>query len=165
MKKAASLIGITGFLLFVSAGLQAQTTQGSLNQLELARMFLGTWEENSGNDTIGAWEGKLYGEALEVHVYMKANATKIDSYITLFGYDRRDGKLKGCNFFPNSQLVTWIGAFTTGKILRIDGLDSFKPEAIWWKAEFEFISPDEVIIRNFNHSGVKTAEYSFKKVH
>ncbi len=164
MKKVGLRIGILGLLLFVPIGLQAQTTQTSLNQIELTRQFLGTWEENSSNDTIGAWEGKLYGEAVEAHVYLKANGSKIDSYITLFGFDRRDGKLKGYNYFPNSQFATWIGAFTTEKIFKIDGLDSFKPEVIWWKAEFEFKSPTEVILRNFNHSGEKTAEYTFIKV-
>jgi hypothetical protein len=54
--------------------------------------------------------------------------------------------------------------FTTDKIFKIDGLDTYKPEIIWWKAEFEFKTPTEVFIRNFNSEGVKTGEWTFKKV-
>ena len=110
------------------------------------------------------WVGELYGNIVEAHIYMSVNGTRHDSYLTLIAYDGRDGKLKGCNFFPNSNFVTWVGEFTTDNIFKIDGLDTFKPDVIWWKAEFEFITPTEAIVRNFNHSGVKTFESAFVKV-
>ena len=150
--------------LCFSNGVKAQIAQTRPNQLELARQFLGTWQENAVRDTVGMWEGNLYGEAVLVYVYMKTNNAKIDSYLVLFGYDERDDKIKGCNYFPDSKFVTWVGSFTTEKLLKIDGLDSFNPEIIWWKSEFEFKSPSEVIIKNFNHAGEKMAEYTFIKV-
>jgi hypothetical protein len=164
MKKLSSTTLIFVFLLFISIGIQAQTTQAKLNQVELVKQFLGTWQANIGKDTVQMWEGKPYGKALIVDVYMVIKGIKSDSYLSCFGYDDRDDKLKGYNLFLNSNFGTWIGVFITDKMLKIDGLDSFKPEIIWWKAEFEFKTTTEAIVRNFSPEGVKTGEWTFKKV-
>ena len=37
-------------------------------------------------------------------------------------------------------------------------------EIIYWKAEFEFKTPAEVIIRNFNPEGLKTGEWTYNKI-
>jgi hypothetical protein len=152
------------FLLFCSNGILAQPTQTKLNQVELAKQLLGTWQANIGKDTVQMWEGKPYGKALISNIYMVIKGIKSDSYLSCIGYDDRDDKLKGYNLMTNADFVTWIGVFTTDKILKIDGLDTYKPEIIWWKAEFDFKTPAEVIIRNFNPEGVKTGEWTFKKV-
>ena len=164
MKKLSSTTLFFVFLLFISMGIQAQSTQTKLNQVELAKQFLGTWQGIIGKDTVGMWEGKLYGEAVMAYVYMVIKGVKSDSYISLFGYDDRDDKLKGYTISPNSEFGTWIGAFTTDKVLKMDGLDTFKPEKIWYKAEFEYKTPTEVIIRNYNAKGIKTGEYTYKKI-
>ncbi len=44
MKKICLTITIAVFLLICSSGIQAQTTQTKLNQVELAKQFLGTWQ-------------------------------------------------------------------------------------------------------------------------
>jgi hypothetical protein len=84
--------------------------------------------------------------------------------MSTFGYDNRDDKIKGYNLLTSADFGTWIGMFTTDRMFKIDGLDNFKPEKIWWKAEFEFKTPTETIVRNFNPEGVKTGEWTFKKV-
>ena len=164
MKKLSLTTLIFLFLLFSFNGIQAQTAQTKLNQVELAKQFLGTWQGNTGKDTVQMWEGKPYGKAVITNVYMVINGIKTDSYLSYFGYDDRDDKLKGYNLFPSADFGTWVGVFTTDKMLKIDGLDTYKPEIIWWKAEFEFKTPTEVFIRNFNSEGVKTGEWTFKKV-
>jgi hypothetical protein len=152
------------FLLICFNGIQAQTNQTKLNQLESAKQFLGTWQTNMGKDTVEMWEGKTYGKTLIVNVYMVIKGVKSDSYLSCFGYDDRDGKLKGYNLMTNASYGTWTGVFTTDKMFKVDGLDTFKPDVIWWKAEFEFKTPAEAIVRNFNPEGVKTGEWTFKKV-
>jgi hypothetical protein len=164
MKKLSSTTLIFVFLLFLSNGIHAQATQTKLNQVELAKQFLGTWQSNTGKDTIQMWEGKLYGKAVIINVYMVIKGNKSDSYMSCFGYDDRDDKLKGYNLMTNADFGTWIGVFTTDKIFKGDGLDSFKPETILWKAEFEFKTPTEVIIKNFNAKGEKTGEWIHKKI-
>jgi hypothetical protein len=164
MKTLRATTMIMAFLILCLNGMQAQTTQAKLNQVELAKQFLGTWQANTGKDTVQMWEGKPYGKTLITNVYMVIKGIKSDSYLSCFGYDDRDDKLKGYNLFANADFGTWIGVFTTGKMLKIEGLDTYKPEIIWWKAEFEFKTPTEVFIRNFNSEGVKTGEWTFKKV-
>jgi len=164
MKKLCFKALIAVFLLFLSNGIQGQTAQTKLNQLELAKQFLGTWQTNLGKDTVEMWEGKLYGNAVVVNVYMVIKGTRSELYISNFGYDNTEGKLKGYNLMPNAGFNTWVGIFTTDKIIKIDGLDSFKPQIIYWKADFEFKTPAEVIVRNYNPEGVKTGEWTFKKV-
>jgi hypothetical protein len=166
MKKLGSTILIFVFLLFISNGIHSQSAQTKLNQLELAKQFLGTWtlQGNIGNDTVTMWEGKLYGKAVLTYVYTIIKGIKSDSYMCSFGYDDREDKLKGYNFFPNADYATWIGMFTTDKMFKIDGVDTFNPKIIWWKSEFEFKTPTEVIARNFNPEGVKTGEWTFKKI-
>jgi hypothetical protein len=152
------------FLLICPIGIQAQTTQTKLNQVELVKQFLGTWQTNIAKDTVEMWEGKPYGKALIVNVYMVIKGTKSDSYVSSFGYDDRDDMLKGYNLMTNASFGTWTGVFTTDKMFKIDGLDTYKTDIIWWKAEFEFKTPTETIVRNFNQGGVKTGEWTFKKV-
>ena len=152
------------FLLCFTIGIQAQSTQTKLNQVELSKQFLGTWQANTGQDTVQMWEGKQYGKAMITNAYMVIKGIKSDSHLSCYGYDDRDDKLKGYSLTTNADFATWIGVFTTDKMFKIDGLDNFKPEIIWWKAEFEFKTPTEVIVRNFNPDGVKTGERTFKKV-
>jgi hypothetical protein len=164
MKKLSFVTMVFVIFLFVSNGIQGQTTQTKLNQVELAKQFLGTWQANMGKDTLEMWEGKPYGKALVVSTYMVIKGVRSDSYLCSFGYDSRDDKLKGYNLFPNAIFMTWIGTFTTDKIIKIDGLDCFNPGIILWKSEFEFKSPEEVIIRNFTPEGIKSGEWTFKRI-
>jgi hypothetical protein len=164
MKKFCLTAASVVFLLFISNGIQSQSTQTKLNQVELAKQFLGTWQGNTSKDTVTMWEGKPYGNAVITYIYTIINGSKSDEYLSCFGYDSRDDKIKGYNLTTNADFVTWSGVFTTDKICNIDGLDTFKPEKVWWKAEFEFKSPTEAIVRNFNPEGVKTGEWTFKKI-
>jgi hypothetical protein len=43
-------------------------------------------------------------------------------------------------------------------------LDSFKPEIVWFKNEIEFKTPAEMIVRGYDAKGVKTGEWTYKKV-
>jgi hypothetical protein len=164
MKRNFLSMAIIVFLLICSNRIQAQTTEPKLNQVELMKQWLGTWQADIGKDTVEFWEGKLYGEAVVINVYQVINGKKSDYYLINCGYDNRDDKLKGYNLLPNSHFGTWIGTFTTDKIFKADMVDTFKPEIVWWKNEVEFKPPSEMIIGAFNAKGVKTGEWTYKKV-
>jgi hypothetical protein len=51
MKKLCLTTVVFVFLMFISNVIQAQSTQTKLNQVELAKQFLGTWQGNTGKDT------------------------------------------------------------------------------------------------------------------
>ncbi len=63
MKKMHLTIGITVFILICSTGMQAQTTQTKLNQVELMKQFIGTWQSNVGKDSVDVREWQNYGSA------------------------------------------------------------------------------------------------------
>jgi hypothetical protein len=157
-----TMIAVT--LLISSNGLQAQTTQTKLNQVELAKQFLGTWQTTFGKDTVEIWDAKPYGKALIITVSQIIKGNKNDSYVCNIGYDDRDDKIKGFNLSPNTDYLTWIGMFTTDKKFNADALDTFKPEIVWWKNEIEFKTPTDMIVRGFDAKGVKTGEWTYKKV-
>jgi hypothetical protein len=152
------------FVLFIPTGIKAQTTQIKLNQVELVQQWLGTWQNDANKDTIDIWEVKPYGKAIIAKVYRIIKGFKSDSYVVNFGYDSRDDKLKGFNLMPNTDFMTWIGAFTTEKLFKVDALDSFKPDIVWMKNEVEFKTPSEMVVRDYNTKGEKTGEWIYKKV-
>jgi hypothetical protein len=49
------------FLLLLTGGIKAQTTQTKLDQLKLAQVFLGAWQQNAGKDTVQISETQQYG--------------------------------------------------------------------------------------------------------
>lgn len=151
-------------LLIGSNRIQAQTEQTKLNQVELMKQWLGTWQGDIGKDTVEIWEGRLYGNAVIINVFQVINGKKSDYYLINCGYDKRDDKLKGFNLLPNSQFGTWIGMFTADKLFKADMVDSFKPEIVWWKNQVEFKPPSEMVVGAFNAQGVKTDEWTLKKV-
>lgn len=152
------------FFLFSFDGIQAQTAQTKLNQVELMKQWLGTWQNDTNKDTVEIWEAKPYGKAIIGIVFRVIKGVKSDLYVINFGYDDRDDKLKGFNLFPNTDYMTWIGLFTTDKLFKADALDSFKPEIVWFKNEIEFKTPTDMIVRGYDSKGVKTGEWTYKKV-
>jgi len=164
MKKLSLTTLIFAFLLLSFNGIQAQTAQTKLNQVELVKQWLGTWQNDVNKDTVDIWEAKPYGKAIIATVYRVIKGVKSDSYVVNFGYDDRDDKLKGFNLFPNTDFMTWIGVFTTDKLFKVDALDSFKPDIVWFKNEIEFKTPTDMIVRGYDAKGVKTGEWTYKKV-
>jgi hypothetical protein len=60
MKKSCSITMITLCLLLFTNTIQAQTAQTKLNQVELIKQIIGTWQSNVGNDTVEVWENHPY---------------------------------------------------------------------------------------------------------
>jgi hypothetical protein len=164
MKRFYLLTGIAVFLVISSNGLQAQTPQTKLDQVGLMKQWIGTWQTTVNKDTVQIWEAIPYGKALIINISYTTKGSKNDSYICNIGYDDRDDKIKGFNLFPNTDYLTWIGVFTTDKMFRADALDSFKPEIVWFKNEIELLTPTEMVVRGFNNQGVKTGEWTYKKI-
>lgn len=163
MKKLFSIATIVVCLLLFTDAIQAQTTQTKLNQVELIKQFLGTYQGTVGKDTVEVWESQLYGNAVIVNVSRIIKGKKSPSYMSNTGFDERDGKLKGFILNPDATYTTWIGSFTSEKTFKGDLLDSFNPEKVWSKFEFAFVNPKEWTSTFYNADGIKTAEYKFIK--
>jgi hypothetical protein len=164
MKKIFLTMTSAVFLLICINGLQAQTTQTQLNQLELFKQFLGTWQADVGKDTVEVWDCQEYGKAFIINVYQVIKDQKTPSYINNVGFDSRDGKLKGYVLWRDGAYLTWIGLYNSEKKFSVDIVDNFVPEKVWEKFEMGYINPKERTWTEFNKDGVKISEVKFVKV-
>ena len=164
MKKNCLILTAVVFLVICINGIQAQTTKSTLNQVELMKQFIGTWNGVIGKDTVEVWETKPYGEALIINVSRIIKGTKSDWSMNNIGFDEREGKYKGYILSINGGYDTWIGWFTADKKFHVDLVDTFDPEKLWFTVEFEFKSPANFISTGFNTDGVKTSEFQYKRI-
>jgi len=65
MKKLSLATTIVILLLVCSDGIQAQTTQSTLSQVELMKQFIGTWKFDLATDTTIFWDLKTFGIGME----------------------------------------------------------------------------------------------------
>ena len=133
------------FLLFCTNGSQAQNIQSKLNQMELMKQLLGTWQNITDEGTVQVLETKLFGEAVIITVTNEIKGEKSPVFMELSGFDDRDGKIKGFLVFPNGKYVTWIGQFITEKTIRGNVIDNFNPEVILWIHEYVILNPKEIM--------------------
>ena len=159
------LAGVTVMLLLVcSTGLQSQTTKTQLNQLEVMKRFIGTWQANVGNDTIEVWDCQPYGEGFIVTVYRITDGQKTPYYVNNVGFDSLDGKLKGYVLWPSGDYMTWIAEYNAEIKFKVELVVNFNPAAVWTRYEMVYISPKERVWINYNLSGEKTSELKIIKI-
>lgn len=115
MKKLFFTAAFAVILLICSIGLQAQTTQTKLDQLELMKQFVGTWRAYAGKDTVQIWTCRPYGKTFIIEVIDVINGKGIPLYFNNVGYDTRDDKIKGYILWPNGHYETYIAAFSSEK--------------------------------------------------
>ena len=164
MKTFCSTTMIAVFLLLFSNEISAQTLQPKLNQMELMKQLLGTWQRTTDDGTVEILETKLFGEAVIETFTYEVKGEKSPVFMELSGFDDRDGKIKGIIVFPNGKYVTWIGQFLTEKTIRGNVVDNFNPEAILWIHEYVILNPKEIMSIGYDSKGIKTDESKFSKV-
>lgn len=164
MKKFYLITVIALFLLICSKGIQAQSVQATLNQVELMNHFLGTWQANTGKDTIEVWEGQQYEKAIIIKVSQIIKGKKNPMYINNISFAGSEGKAKGFLLFANGSYGTWIGYFTTEKIFIGNTVENFNPEITDMKFQGVFSTSSEFTWTAYNKESVKLLEYKFIKI-
>lgn len=164
MKPFCSTTMIAVFLLLFSNEISAQTLQPKLNQMELMKQLLGTWQRTTDEGTVEILETKLFGEAVIITFTNEIKGEKFPVFMELSGFDDRDGKIKGFLVFPNGKYVTWIGQFITEKTIRGNVVDNFNPEVILWIHEYVILNPKEIMSIGYDSKGIKTGESKFSKI-
>ena len=145
MKKIFLTITIVVFLLICSSGIQAQTTQTKLNQIELAKQFLGTWQNVSENGTIQVVEITCFRNGGFEQYKKDISKEKIISEIKyLWGYDKINDKYILAsigNDKPDLNLrVIWFTSKNTCEHFPYTYISN--PEQVTSKTIYEFKSPD-----------------------
>jgi len=146
MKALSLTIMIAIFLLLCTNGILAQTTQTKLDQVELYKQFLGTWQRNVKNaeDTTFFWETKSFGKGFEVYMKGESKGKIIWEVKSVVGYDKKNDMLIEAmimNYSPDIDL--WSIRFSSpNKHEEILLKDILNPEKATEKDIVEFKSPD-----------------------
>jgi len=164
MKTLCLTTMVFAFLLLCTNGIQAQTADTKLDQMELIKQLVGIWQRTTDEGTVEILETKLFGEAVIETFTNEIKGEKSPVFMELSGFDDRDGKIKGIIVFPNGKYVTWIGQFITEKTIRGNVVDNFNPEAILWIHEYVILNPKEIMSIGYDSKGIKTDEAKFSKV-
>jgi hypothetical protein len=135
------------YLLLCTNGMQAQTTQTNLNQVELMKQFIGTWKAEMGKDTIFIMVGKTFGKGLEFYWNTDTKGKIISEGKSIMGYDKINKRIIEPQIWDSSpNIILWSGQFTSSnKYEAILLKDIANPEKANVKWEYEFKSPDILI--------------------
>ena len=151
-------------VLFFSIGIQAQTKQPKLNQLELYKQFTGTWQAKIGADSVEVRECREYGLSFVIDVYQVIQGRKIPMYINNISFDSNEGRFKGFLLYPNGGYFTWIGHFTKNNYFSGNIVFNFMPDVAWSEFHSNFVSSTEFTCTNINRQSQQTREMKFIKV-
>ena len=140
-----------------------ETIKG-LNQVELMGQLKGVWQSDFGKDSAEIWDCRPYGKSFTADVHQVIKGQKVPVYVNNTSFDSRDGTFKGFTLWSNGDYGTWIGLFTSEKMLTGNFVWDFHSSMPWGKFQIEFVNPEEFTWNYFNNDGVKTGESKFKKV-
>jgi len=165
MKKICLTIQITAFLLICLNGLQAQTTQTKLNQVELTNQspIIGLWKFELGKDTTGYMDCTTYGTGLDANVkYVTKGKTVMEARI-IWAYDKTHDKRIGLSQIKGGDVVElrvaqWI---SKDKYILAPYKDISNPEKASTRTEGTFKSHDLLEITHYiNNKPVDTVIYT-----
>lgn len=142
MKKLTKIFFIAFFLLFNMNKIYAQLTETKLDQVELIKKFLGTWNGEFGNNTIFMSENKPFGNGFMSNSRLTADGKVVDSVIQICGYDSTMDKFIIAELKESSPVIElcliWFTSENTGELVITN------PENAPLKFKFEFKTPDMI---------------------
>ena len=166
MKKRILTTTIVGFLLVYSIGMQAQTTQTQLNQLELIKQFIGNWTAEMGKDTTVFCEKKLFGTGMEDYYKAITNGKIFLSEKGLWGYDKKNDKNIHAQLWDLSSIldinVWWFTSKNICEGVQYQYISNPENASLKWKLEFK--SSDSMIMTTtLNSKVVSTMTFTREK--
>ncbi len=155
---------IAVFLSICLNGLQAQTTQVKLNQVELIKQYISNWKGEVGKDTTAFWDIKLNGTVLECNFKYVTKDKIVMEGKQLWGYDKKVDKFILSSITNGMDTGTSAFWFTSkNKSIIIPFSDISNPEKATFRLEMEFKSPVIFIQKTIvNNNLVKT--FTFDRV-
>ncbi len=158
-------ISIAVFLLFLLNGVQAQTMQPKLNQVELSKQLIGAWKADMGKDTTFFMEVKPFGTGLECYSNSANKGKILMEAKQLVGYDKKFDKIVYVNLEKGKDieiLAVWF--ISNNKYISIPYNYIANPEKASFKYEAEFKSPNLIVeTLIINGKPLKTTTYTRTK--
>lgn len=156
---------IAVFLLICFKGLQAQTTQTKLNQIELMKQIIGTWKCDIAKDTVYFFEAKAYGTGIEGNPYYVTKGKTVIETTYFAGYDEMSDKFVMPWFIKGNGIglyVVWFLSNNKYEIIPYKDISNPEKASTRWEAEFkshnllvEKVVIDNKLIRTDTYTRVK----------
>jgi hypothetical protein len=148
---------IVVFLFICLNGLQAQTTQTPLNQMELIRQFIGNWECEIVKDaTFIHLVVSPFGTAIECNYAVITNGDTVRQEKWIWGYDKNNDKIiEAVISKTNTDITLNAMSFKSKNALEkvtYKNISDFTQSP--WIVKYEFTTPD--LIR-MNYTNKNTA--------
>ena len=163
MKKFYTITMVAVFVVLSTIGIHAQTMQSGLNQAELMKQFIGTWENETNKDSVFTAEFKPYGNGgLEFTLKSVARGKVWLEMKELWGYDKKSDKIIVAGLVkdsPNLMLqATWFTAKDRCEQVPLE-FDS-DPKKASFIVIFQLKSPDLVLREEIvNNKSLGTETY------
>jgi len=146
--KAAFLSTMISALLFFTYGIQAQTTDTKLDQMELMKQFIGSWKHVSPDGSSMIFENIPFGDAMVGNTKFISKDTIFDQNKYLWGYDKKNDKIIIAEIFNDTPVMEIDVVWFTSKNI-VEGVlqkDISNPENASTKFKFEFKTQDAFIL-------------------
>lgn len=145
--------------------IHAQTAQNKLNQVELMKQFLGTWQAEIGKDTIQVNEFTAFGSGVVGTITNMTKGKAISSFKQLWGYDQKNDKIIFATIWESSpEISLWAYWFTSKSICEgVSYQDISNPGKAVLKYKMEIKSTDTYVLRMLQNNK-PVAELTFNRV-
>lgn len=163
MKKNLLTITIV-CLLTISNWLQAQNNQNSLNQQELFKQFLGTWQATISEDSAEVWIFTQYGKAFLVTEEKVIKGQKSPNALNNISFSSKENRFIGYALYTSGSYVTWIGSFSSEKMFYIDLVQNLSPEMVTSKRQCLIENPNNWTYVILSKEGVKKGGLNFVRI-
>ena len=146
--KIVCLTTMISALLFFTYGIQAQTTDAKLDQMELMKQFIGSWKYDSPDGSSMIFENIPFGDAMVGNTKFISKDTIFDQNKYLWGYDKKNDKIIIAEIFNDTPVMEIDVVWFTSKNI-VEGVlqkDISNPENASTKFKFEFKTQDAFIL-------------------
>ena len=89
MKRFYSTTAFAVLLLLISTGINAQTGQTKLNQVELMKQFIGTWKSETFDGSAMILDYTPFGNAIVGNAKIVSKEAVLDNKKYFLGYDEK----------------------------------------------------------------------------
>jgi len=154
--KRVCLTTMISALLFFTYGIQAQTTDTKLDQMELMKQFIGSWKYDSPDGSSMIFENIPFGDAMVGNTKFISKDTIFDQNKYLWGYDKKNDKIIIAEIFNDTPVMEIDVVWFTSKNI-VEGVlqkDISNPENASTKFKFEFKSQDTFILTVSQNSNI-----------
>ena len=145
MKKSISIILLFTLSFGLSQNLLCQSSVEELDQLELMKQFIGTWELSVSQDSIIVATITPFGDGLSFKQENKADGRTYSSYLGLWGISSDKKTIESVGLDESGNIMYSVGKFVSPK--KFVNEDNYGNPYAVRISEFEFESPASLIYR------------------